>query len=914
MIDFGTVLLVTLGPRDLAELQQGTRVLGRSSAATFLRLAGGAVSDTAGVALLAPVVLPASNYSVDLVAPQLRFFNVSLDSRLLTLVFDEPVEGASLVAANVTLGANLTLSPATRVVGGASAGPVLGLLLSPADFNRLALDRQLFDSVATSVLSLGAGAVRDVAGNPCVAVAGLQADAFAPDTTAGRLNSVNLDMKTGLLSLVFSEAMDASTLDVTKLAIQNSRNASRDARARRLEPLVYPLTADSQVTSGNSDVLVVRLASAQLAILQRLDGVAKSRGTTFVSMGPGAVRDMAGNEAEAVSSSDALGVAELVPASSAKDSLTGVQIFVLALGIAALLILVLFLAWCTHRCEYSPSRLSRHGGTRRKEGKSRRAEAETTADVAGAAGEEGGKAAAAGPLQSNRRYKPSGRRWRTSQSAKTRSVAEELAWEHEIHLMTGRLNNPSLELLPVPAPAPAPALMGSSSSGVDLDSDDRASGTGSEASMVLHQGPLPPPPVYPVDLGELPMYSSTPMAAQQSGQERQEQHQEQQEQEQQHHHLDRKMRPESLMLPDALGMTAEAAIMAQAETSGAPACMQYRVLQASDRRSNASLYAGDWVSLRGFDATRTSAVVEDHGGQCTTVPVAMLAPCIHGTPFALSEALCPLHRIVSARQPAANVQVAPVPLLLGVTADDTSSLHSFQSSHSTPQNQHVDRIPVPVEDVMAMPAAPAPAAPSSASPLPIPPTITVSMSPPPTPAPAVFSIPPPPPPPAPAPAFVSIPPPPPLPLAAEQPQPKPKHSVVFASSPPEIFRLDSDSLAMAAMDSIVDDEEGDMLPPLPRAPAQPFPRNVSLMPAPTQEEENMIISDILNDEPASPPAAPAPARAPAQLLPQPAQPAQSARRPSASGPGRSQSWHEQGRSAHDHLQNLVRRLSMANNS
>ena len=96
---------------------------------------------------------------------------------------------------------------------------------------------------------------------------GLQAGGHTPDTTAPTLSSWTIDMDTGTATLTFSEAVDASTLAVGGITIQDAATATTS----------YTLT-DSSTASGDGTAIVIDLSATDLNALKTDTGLATAVG------------------------------------------------------------------------------------------------------------------------------------------------------------------------------------------------------------------------------------------------------------------------------------------------------------------------------------------------------------------------------------------------------------------------------------------------------------------------------------------------------------------------------------------------------------------------------------------------------------------------------------------------------------
>ena len=119
---------------------------------------------------------------------------------------------------------------------------------------------------------------------------------YTPDTTSPRVIFYSLDINVGLLRLQFDEAIDVSTIDVTKISIQ--QNAANTGSS-------HSLTASSTTPSVSGPSLIIVLSTSDKTTIANDANLAISRSTAFIAFPSSMLSDMAGNVAQAISSSAA---------------------------------------------------------------------------------------------------------------------------------------------------------------------------------------------------------------------------------------------------------------------------------------------------------------------------------------------------------------------------------------------------------------------------------------------------------------------------------------------------------------------------------------------------------------------------------------------------------------------------------
>ncbi|EGD74197.1 hypothetical protein PTSG_06209 [Salpingoeca rosetta] len=311
----GLVLNWTLDYEDLTALKLRP-LLFSSKATSGLSLSSGFIEDMAGNAIVSNPPLDAifaANFTADATPPQLLGFDVDMSSGTLRFSFDEPVvpslvllDGLSLTSRADGGGAVIMLSGWTAAVVASPANAVdlnFTIALNNTLLNLLKDDTSLFTSVETTYVFANAGFVVDAAVNSLESIprtSAVQASAFVGDAVRPRLLSVTLNMNLTqpLLSLTFSETMNATDTKAWFVSLQASNNATAATASQRLHTslLSWPNTRLEVVT------IAISVADANA---MKLKGIGLNVTRVFVSFPFWAFSDMAGNDVVEVSSEDA---------------------------------------------------------------------------------------------------------------------------------------------------------------------------------------------------------------------------------------------------------------------------------------------------------------------------------------------------------------------------------------------------------------------------------------------------------------------------------------------------------------------------------------------------------------------------------------------------------------------------------
>lgn len=164
----------------------------------------------------------------------------------------------------------------------------------------------LAESRASTFLSLGAGAIRDVNQFPSMPISvnsSLQVTTLIIDITPPVLTDFSLDMNTGVLNLTFDEMVLVSSFDFTQFQLVDAPNSS----------IRLPLS-NVTVPGVRSRAFSIALPMSLVNNIKRsIPGIAFNRNNTYIVVsGPG-VTDLNGYAILAFPDSSALQASELIP-------------------------------------------------------------------------------------------------------------------------------------------------------------------------------------------------------------------------------------------------------------------------------------------------------------------------------------------------------------------------------------------------------------------------------------------------------------------------------------------------------------------------------------------------------------------------------------------------------------------------
>ena len=237
-----------------------------------------------------------NNFTEDTTSPELISFDLDMNSGNLSLNFSETVDSLTFMVMEYTFLStdnistsiqNYTLSVENLLTGDAVV--VLVHQLVPFDFNSLNALPYLATNESNTYLSISSLAIQDMNGNPVVEInntEGLRVNTFTNDNIRPALDSFDLDMNTGEITLTFSETVNASLLDVTQITFLNLPEN---------ETQLYSLTDVSFTDSEDWPIIVVTIGDDDLNELKRMNILAIDNETTYLNLTMYTVRDSFNN-------------------------------------------------------------------------------------------------------------------------------------------------------------------------------------------------------------------------------------------------------------------------------------------------------------------------------------------------------------------------------------------------------------------------------------------------------------------------------------------------------------------------------------------------------------------------------------------------------------------------------------------
>jgi len=285
--------------------------LATGKTSTFVSFSDQLVADMNGQQIAAHSNVAAfgcDSYGVDKSPPSLIAFKLDMTLEVLTMTFSETVEVASLKPARITLQDDKTSRTAQHQLTGGDrvevSATVLQLNLTQTDLNAIKATAGLTPAT-TIYMSLVQGVATDPTPNAARSISATDAlqGAYVADTKPPSLKQFDLDMDNSLLTMHFSETIDAMSLKPDKLVIQSSKN-SKDVSHPISRKAVVDTKASVSTTSDFTTIVVI-LAKIDMDLIKNLPALASGKADTYLSFAQGACTDVDGNPVDAVDSADA---------------------------------------------------------------------------------------------------------------------------------------------------------------------------------------------------------------------------------------------------------------------------------------------------------------------------------------------------------------------------------------------------------------------------------------------------------------------------------------------------------------------------------------------------------------------------------------------------------------------------------
>jgi len=307
-----TYIDLTLTAADLNNLKL-FRTLATRMENSYLSFTETAVRDMAGN-LVIPIepdnAEQASIFFPDMVPPMLSSFDLNLQDHLLVLTFDETVDTSTFSIISVSLQERQSNPTQTVSLSSGSStsspdGVEVVIALSINDFNSITATFPLASMNDNTFITLAESTVSDTNGNPSIEVSSdnaLQITNHTADQTSPTLVNFDLDADSGVLTLVFSESVNASSFIPSQVTLQNMHSSPTE---------MYSLTG-GDVNQPFSTTVALSFTRTDLNLLKANLQLATEDANTYLSITESGISDMNRNMLVRVPMSDAQNVGNYI--------------------------------------------------------------------------------------------------------------------------------------------------------------------------------------------------------------------------------------------------------------------------------------------------------------------------------------------------------------------------------------------------------------------------------------------------------------------------------------------------------------------------------------------------------------------------------------------------------------------------
>ena len=283
---------------------------------SFLAIADGTVLDTSSKQYKNNIIsiddpLPCNAYEADISGPKIKQFDLDLNIGTVTITFDEPVRASSSHISLLGLNRTDTREEdlfyfSDNSITNSENGMTIVIEIEKGAVNGMDLDRlkkwliqdesdvtSLSDYAQVKLFALE-NLVQDLSlnANPSeekVHTEAILVNGLTYDTTSPSLESFDVDMDLGILTLVFDEVVNSSTLKVDSIFFQAYDDSMHVEFTANLTTSSYVINQNELV-----NIIFVQISKDDRVEIGFSYPVATSANTTFLSMRNGAIMDLAG--------------------------------------------------------------------------------------------------------------------------------------------------------------------------------------------------------------------------------------------------------------------------------------------------------------------------------------------------------------------------------------------------------------------------------------------------------------------------------------------------------------------------------------------------------------------------------------------------------------------------------------------
>lgn len=295
-MDYATVITVDFTNTDLNAIKLASQ-LATSAGTTFVSVTSNLCSDVYGNPVEATTIgMDASEYEGDSEGPVMTKATLNMNSRTLTLDFDETVDVFNINVPGISVRTVddvhfVLLTDESSQVTTTSNGLTVIISIGVDDANRIKANPDLAQVEDDTYVMIAANTILDMVPNQCTKQS-RSVFSLVPDSSPPTLTGFSIDMTLEQLSLTFDETVDADTLtDASKISIR-SQKVDTGAELVQLSGGNVVISQDYRYSTI---VLFQMLSSPDIDAIKKNTNIAINGDTSFIKLDAGAIKDTSTN-------------------------------------------------------------------------------------------------------------------------------------------------------------------------------------------------------------------------------------------------------------------------------------------------------------------------------------------------------------------------------------------------------------------------------------------------------------------------------------------------------------------------------------------------------------------------------------------------------------------------------------------
>ena len=267
---------------------------------TYLSASMPVAQDTSNNTNVALSPLSVDRFVRDTSSPRVIAFDLDMNVGMLQITFDDPVNTSTFNPTSIILQSRasrrsmewVTLS--SQSYTDSPVGFSIAVSIDNANINEVKAIRSLCTSESDCFMSVAASALRDPHGrgiNPISDGRALRVRSYTPDTTPPEVQSWELDMNTGRITILFSETIDVTAVLPDRIVLTSSMTGL----------ILYQLSPLTELSPRDTaTILTLQMTADDINAIKVNDMLGTGLVNSFLSVQPGAFRDMFSNQNEMI--------------------------------------------------------------------------------------------------------------------------------------------------------------------------------------------------------------------------------------------------------------------------------------------------------------------------------------------------------------------------------------------------------------------------------------------------------------------------------------------------------------------------------------------------------------------------------------------------------------------------------------